>query len=291
MDMCHILNWTTMWIILAVWEVIKMALMVVARYNSLITRPRILCRTRLGTIFRGLLFSFIMLQVYISTAVWPILLFLYYNNMQCGAVWQLVTIFVESLMNAICSFIGIYFNAKNRPHLTLTREEAKDMFKRLVDAVPEVKLELYSFKTTIKCREMIEQDCLFENKSSLSQSQLQKLLDIDSEFVALLKLEVRPYNNSDLVEEYHMVLYRFCEQGSFHLSDIQLLSIVEDSTPAMAIALTSHHSTRIHIIPDNARKPNYGVWVLCNIICPFIGTYSNWQTKDQCIRLSVVRTV
>ena len=107
---------------------------------------------------------------------------------------------------------------------------------------------------------MIEQDCLFENKvskvcrqifcvesflqSSLSQSQLQKLLDIDSEFVALLKLEVRPYNNSDLVEEYHMVLYRFCEQGSFHLSDIQLLSIVEDSTPAMAIALTSHHSTR-----------------------------------------------
>ena len=38
------------------------------------------------------------------------------------------------------------------------------MFKRLVDAVPEVKIELYSFKTTIKCREMVEQDCLFENK-------------------------------------------------------------------------------------------------------------------------------
>jgi hypothetical protein len=61
--------------------------------------------------------------------------------MHCGAVWQLVTIFVErwggqlvgifiqsflfSLMNAICSFIGIYFNAKNRPHITLSREEAK----------------------------------------------------------------------------------------------------------------------------------------------------------------------
>ena len=28
-------------------------------------------------------------------------------------------------MNAICSFIGIYFNAKNRPHITLTKEEAK----------------------------------------------------------------------------------------------------------------------------------------------------------------------
>ena len=28
-------------------------------------------------------------------------------------------------MNAICSFIGIYFNAKNRPHITMTKEEAK----------------------------------------------------------------------------------------------------------------------------------------------------------------------
>ena len=99
-------------------------------------------------------------------------------------------------MNAICSFIGIHFNAKNRPHITLTKEEAKvifvqqvessaslgnsasnnrelfslhrnllqDMFKRLVDAVPEVKFELYSFKSTIKCKEMLEQDCWFENK-------------------------------------------------------------------------------------------------------------------------------
>ena len=39
-------------------------------------------------------------------------------------------------------------------------------------------------------------------------SQLEKLLDIDSEFVALLKLEVRPYNNRDTIEEYRMVLYR-----------------------------------------------------------------------------------
>ena len=88
------------------------------------------------------------------------------------------------------------------------------MFKRLVDAVPEVKFELYSFKSTIKCKEMLEQDCWFENKvaifvfpllyrkqqetqinfffqESFHYSQLEKLLDIDSEFVALLKLEVR----------------------------------------------------------------------------------------------------
>ena len=37
---------------------------------------------------------------------------------------------------------------------------------------------------------------------------MEKLLDIDSEFVALLKLEVRPYNNKDTIEEYRMVLYR-----------------------------------------------------------------------------------
>ena len=34
----------------------------------------------------------------------------------------------------------------------------------MVDAVPEVKFELYSFKSTIKCKEMLEQDCWFENK-------------------------------------------------------------------------------------------------------------------------------
>ena len=38
------------------------------------------------------------------------------------------------------------------------------MFKRLIEAVPEVKFELYSFKSTIKCKEMLEQDCWFENK-------------------------------------------------------------------------------------------------------------------------------
>merc|ERR1719483_1775135 len=243
--------------------------------------------------FRGLLFSVIMLQCFISTVVWLGLLFVYFHNMQCGAVWQLVLIFVEGLMNAICSFIGIYFNAKNRPHITLSKEEAKDMFKRLVDAVPQVKFELYSFKTTIKCKEMVEQDCFFENKESFNYSQLEKLLDIDSEFVALLKLQVRPCNNSEEVESYQLVLYRFYEQSSYHLSDIQLLSIVEDSVPAMAIALTSHHSTRINIVPasDRCNKPNNGLWVFCNILCPFLGTYRNWQVKDQCIRLSVVRTV
>ena len=72
-----------------------MALMILARYNHLFTRPRILCNTRLGSIFRGLLFSVIMLQVYISTGVWLVLLFVYYNNMHCGEVWMLVIIFVE----------------------------------------------------------------------------------------------------------------------------------------------------------------------------------------------------
>ena len=36
-----------------------------------------------------------------------------------------ILIIKTCLMNAICSFIGIYFNAKNRPHITLTKEEAK----------------------------------------------------------------------------------------------------------------------------------------------------------------------
>ena len=82
MDMCHILSWTTMWIVLAVWEVskdsswldnnfpsslvvqiVKMALMVIARYNFIFTRPRLVCSTKLGAMFRGLLFSVIMLQV------------------------------------------------------------------------------------------------------------------------------------------------------------------------------------------------------------------------------------
>ena len=85
--------------------------------------------------FRGLLFSVIMLQVrhiviqlshnttdcirwpktlkyyynflcyltfqcYISTGVWLVLLFVYFHNMQCGAVWQLVLIFVERSVDA-----------------------------------------------------------------------------------------------------------------------------------------------------------------------------------------------
>ena len=87
-----------------------MALMVIARYNFIFTRPRMVCSTKLGAMFRGLLFSVIMLQVlierfydllslllqcYISTGVWLCLLFVYFHNMQCGAVWQLVLIFVE----------------------------------------------------------------------------------------------------------------------------------------------------------------------------------------------------
>ena len=63
-------------------------------------------------------------------------------------------------------------------------------------------------------------------------------------FFLLVHYQVRPCNNSEEVESYQLVLYRFYEQSSYHLSDIQLLSIVEDSVPAMAIALTSHHSTR-----------------------------------------------
>ena len=47
------------------------------------------------------------------------------------------------------------------------------MFKRLIDAVPEVKFELYSFKSTIKCKEMLEQDCWFENKVNFSFSSLE----------------------------------------------------------------------------------------------------------------------
>ena len=108
--MCDILSWTTMWAVLAVWEIMKMALMVVARYNFLFTRPRyderdyfwllslavrLLCSSKLGAMFRGILFSVIMLQCYISTGVWLCLLFVYFHNMQCGAVWQLVLIFVE----------------------------------------------------------------------------------------------------------------------------------------------------------------------------------------------------
>ena len=56
---------------------------------------RLLCSSKLGAMFRGILFSVIMLQCYISTGVWLCLLFVYFHNMQCGAVWQLVLIFVE----------------------------------------------------------------------------------------------------------------------------------------------------------------------------------------------------
>ena len=58
-------------------------------------------------------------------------------------------------------FVATSSKAQNDLHVF------QDMFKRLVDAVPEVKFELYSFKSTIKCKEMLEQDCWFENKVSI----------------------------------------------------------------------------------------------------------------------------
>ena len=42
----------------------------------------------------------------------------------------------------------------------------QETFKRLVDAVPEIRFELYSFKSTIKCRERREQENWFESKVS-----------------------------------------------------------------------------------------------------------------------------
>ena len=45
-------------------QIVKMALMVIARYNFIFTRPRMVCSTKLGAMFRGLLFSVIMLQVF-----------------------------------------------------------------------------------------------------------------------------------------------------------------------------------------------------------------------------------
>jgi len=282
--MCFLLRSSTMWFCIAAWEIIKMVLMVVARYHSLISRPRVLCTPTAGSVLRGILFSVLMLQCYISTAVWLMLLFLYFHKLHCGEVWQLVLIFLESLLNAIFSFAGIYFNIKNRPHHILSKDEAKVMFKRLVEAVPEVKFQLYSFNSLLpKYEEALEPS------SWLDQTHLEHLLDSDSEFVALLRLEVRPHDDKE-AEEYKMVLYRFAERCSFHLSDIQILSIVEDTVPAMSIALTSHHSTRIHIVGDSCQKQNSVLWVIANILCPYLGTYRNWQLKDQCIRLSVLKT-
>lgn len=305
--MCSILRSPHLWAGIAAWEIVKMVLMVVARYHSHITRPRVLCTPTAGSVLRGILFSVLMLQCYISTAVWLALLFLYFHKLNCGEVWQLVLIFVESLMNAIFSFTGIYFNIKNRPHHILSKDEAKEMFKRLVDAVPEVKFQLYSFNSLLpKYEEALEPSSWLDhtqenNSPSFNYFQLEHLLDSDSEFVALLRLEVKPYDqdkegeevrpfDDKEAEEYKMVLYRFAERCSFHLSDIQILSIVEDTVPAMSIALTSHHSTRIHIVGESCQKQNSVLWVLANILCPYLGTYRNWQLKDQCIRLSVLKT-
>jgi len=289
--MCLILKSMPMWSIVAAWEVVKMLLMVVARYQASYTRPRICCTTTTGSMLRGFLFSVIMLQCYISTGVWLILLFLYFHNLNCGEVWQLVLIFVQSLTNAIFSFIGIYFNIKNRPHHIMSKMEAKAMLKRLVEAVPEVKFQLYSCASMLpKYEEPLEDHCWHDcSQDTFNYYKLEQVLDGDSEFVALLRLEVKPHDKKT-AEEYKMVLYRFAERCSFHLSDIQILSIVEEAVPAMSIALTSHHSTRIHIVGENCQKPNKVLWAVANILCPYFGTYRNWQLKDQCIRLSVVKT-
>ena len=40
----------------------------------------------------------------------------------------------------------------------------QETFKRLVEAVPEIKFELYSFKSTIKGKERMEQESWFGSK-------------------------------------------------------------------------------------------------------------------------------
>ena len=108
----------------------------------------------------------------------------------------------------------------------------------------------------------------FYSQESFHYSQLEKLLDIDSEFVALLKLEVinqlfdhwLVYSSASIhrsvltttgtqsrstgwcytgihqsfvheISTSNIILDRFCDRNNFHLSDIQLLSIVEDRWP------------------------------------------------------------
>ena len=44
-------------------------------------------------------------------------------------------------------------------------------------------------------------------QESLNYIQMEQLLDVNSEFVALLKLEVRPFDKKT-AEEYRMLLYR-----------------------------------------------------------------------------------
>ena len=61
--------------------------------------------------FRGLLFSVIMLQCYVSTVVWFGLLFVYFHKMKCGEVWQLVLIFMTryALVTRVVELIIMYF--------------------------------------------------------------------------------------------------------------------------------------------------------------------------------------
>ncbi|XP_023344527.1 uncharacterized protein LOC111713814 isoform X3 [Eurytemora carolleeae] len=203
-------------------------------------------------------------------------------------MFSLVVIFVESLVNAIFCFIAVYFNVKNRPHHTISREEAKEMLKRLEVAVPEVRLQFYSINAVKYEHQFMPEDWFDEPQENYLQ--LEKLLDENSEFVALLKLEVRPSENKN-AEEYRMVLYRFAEKCSFNMNNIQILSIVEKQVPALSIALTSHHSTRLLIVNDPEQKQSRFSWIFTNILCPYFGTFRNFLLKDQCIRLSVVKTL
>ena len=93
-------------------------------------------------------------------------------------------------------------------------------------------------------------------QESFHYSQLEKLLDIDSEFVALLKLEVikllfdhwlvyslhhqvRPYNNRDTIEEYRMVLYRYHQFSQLNFSSYKLVLYKGSVTETTSTCRTS----------------------------------------------------
>jgi len=288
-DVCSILSSATLWALIASWEVVKTVLMIFARYHVFLPCHSS-CPSRLKRVFRALLYALIVFQCYVSTFVWMSLLFFYFHHLSCGNVLSLVVIFVESLVNAIFCFIAVYFNVKNRPHHTVSKEEAKDMFKRLELAVPEVRLQFYSFSNRVQYQDrFFPEDWRDQTQESVNYQELEKLLDVNSEFVALLKLEVRPYERK-AAEEYRMVLYRFAEKGSFNMNDVQVLSIVEEQVPALSIALTSHHSTRLLIVNLPEQKQSHLAWVITNLLCPYLGIFRNFLLKDQCIRLSVVKT-
>lgn len=286
---CSILSSAALWIILTTWEVVKLFLIVFARYHVFLPCHSS-CRPHHQRWFKAVLYAIIVFQCYVSSFVWMSLLFLYFHNLNCGNVLALVIIFVSSLVNAIFCFTAVYFNIKNRPHHIISKDEAKEMFKKLEVAVPEVRFQFYSFQPVAQYEEQfLPESWMDQTQESLNYIQMEQLLDVNSEFVALLKLEVRPFDKKT-AEEYRMLLYRFAEKRSFNMNDIQILSIVEQAVPTMSIALTSHHCTRLLIVKDATQKQNNLFWFLTNIVCPYFGTYRNFLLKDQCIRLSVVKT-